>query len=179
MSIQEPRIIDEIYGLYDGRKVDQIDRENGKVDYKVRKRATKRRHVARPRTVKTDYRLDPDKDVKEVETRDGRKRIYLIPVSDGLQVHRDKTVHRRKMRQLERSFDRETQKLRNLERENRKLRRKITEITGEEREDEKDVSAPQQRYDCTQCEQTMTEKQAEANDYRCSNCNQENLEVQD
>lgn len=180
MGIQEPRLIDEIEGKYDGRIIDRIQRENGKVDFKVRLKATARREILSPRTVTTDYRLDPDKDIIEVDDQNGERRIYLVPVSADLQVHRDKTVHQRKMRQLEKSFKRDDQRIEEIERENRRLKRRLARLSDGTEQDESEQSAdPQQRYKCKICGNTATENQKEENEDRCPKCNRDELELID
>lgn len=177
MGVKEPRIIDEITGKYDGRKLDKIHRDNGKVDFKVRKRAEKRRQVLRPPVVETDYKLDPEKDVHRVETRSGEQRIYLLPISGDLQVHRETTVHKRKMQEIGESFDRDEQKIKQLERENRQLKRKLDRMIEEDESSGQSGVDVQQRYECRSCGEQVTENQAEQNQYRCPECGSEDLEL--
>ncbi|NUB91091.1 hypothetical protein HT576_08665 [Haloterrigena sp. SYSU A121-1] len=177
MGVKEPRIIDEITGKYDGRKLKKIPRDNGKIDFKVRKRAEKRRQVLKPPVVKTDYKLDPEKDVKRVETRSGEQRIYLLPISGDLQVHRENTVHQRKMNQIEESFDRDEQKIKKLERENRQLKRDLDRLTEEDDNGQSTSVDVQQRYECQSCGENVTENQADRNHHRCPECGSEELEL--
>lgn len=180
MTTREPRIIDEIKGIYDGRKVDEIHRENGKKDFKVRKTATKRRELMKPRVVKTDYYLDPQKDIHEIVDQDGERRIYLLPISRDLQVHQENTVHHEKMQKIGESFERDDQRIEELERRIRKLKRRLArQADGDDEQDQEQASAPQQRYECQTCGKTVTENQKEENDDRCPQCNRETLELMD
>lgn len=118
-----------------------------------------------------NYEIDPDKNVKTIETDIGLTFKVLVPTEDVPKCHYESTIFAKILRFVEKLKTTNSQRIRELKKENKRLEKELDQLKEEREEREKHESSRSSKpVDCPTCGNSYTPQKWTAEDGECPNC---------